>query len=238
MILFIGDTHGDFKNVNHAISQHNPTAVVFVGDVGAYDKLEKLIISGTEVYWIPGNHEFEDPSDYTNLAESKWGENNISGRVVEINGVKIAGIGGTFNRKIWMPPENPLYETYQDWDDDNQHKEYYETKRLDVAGAIYFDDYLKIMVLQADILVTHEAPSCHPYGFTAIDDLAQSMGVKRLFHGHHHDNLDYTSDENRLGFKPHGIGLCGVTNENGVVVIPGKMDEERREARMAKKVNK
>jgi cytosine/adenosine deaminase-related metal-dependent hydrolase len=42
--------------------------------------------------------------------------------------------------------------------------------------------------LRADILVTHEAPSCHPYGFAAIDALARAMGVVRSFHGHQHDD--------------------------------------------------
>jgi Icc-related predicted phosphoesterase len=39
--------------------------------------------------------------------------------------------------------------------------------------------------------VTHEAPSAHPHGWQAIDELAQMLGVQLVVHGHHHQNIDY-----------------------------------------------
>ncbi|VEI47159.1 diadenosine tetraphosphatase [Actinobacillus equuli] len=46
---------------------------------------------------------------------------------------------------------------------------------------------------QADILISHEAPRPHPQGFAVINQLARKMGVRKIFHGHHHDNFDYKS---------------------------------------------
>lgn len=50
-------------------------------------------------------------------------------------------------------------------------------KELMHLSTIFWDIYEKLWEQRADILVTHEAPSCHRNGFSAIDELAQSMGV-------------------------------------------------------------
>jgi len=67
---------------------------------------------------------------------------------------------------------------------------------------------------QADILVTHEAPSCHKHGFHEIDLLAQTMGVSHIFHGHHHQYYTAT--------LANGISLCG-TPISGVVDLSGEL---------------
>ena len=101
-------------------------------------------------------------------------------------------------------------------------------KELTHLSTIFWDVYEKLWEQRADILVTHEAPSCHRNGFTAIDELAQAMGVKALFHGHHHDCLDYRAWDEKLGFKAFGVGFCGITDETGRIVQPGDFDEARR----------
>ena len=55
-------------------------------------------------------------------------------------------------------------------------------------SSIWWEDYEALFDQKADILVTHEGPSCHRFGFKPIDDLDFALGVKRLFHGHHHTN--------------------------------------------------
>jgi hypothetical protein len=42
---------------------------------------------------------------------------------------------------------------------------------------------------KANILGGHEAPSCHPCGYSEIEELAQAIGAKMVEHGHHHDCL-------------------------------------------------
>ena len=77
---------------------------------------------------------------------------------------------------------------------------------------------------QADILVTHEAPSAHPHGFSVLDELGQSLGVSAVFHGHHHDCLDYRAQRRRLGFATFGVGLRGITDMHGRVLRAGELD--------------
>ena len=82
-------------------------------------------------------------------------------------------------------------------------------------STIFPDDYERLVKQRADILVTHEAPSAHPHGFAAIDDLARSLGVKKTFHGHHHDQLDYSAERTRLGFDAFGVGFRGIFDQDG-----------------------
>ena len=94
-------------------------------------------------------------------------------------------------------------------------------------SSIFPEDYFHLVGQRADVLVTHEAPSVHPYGFGAIDDLARSLRVNKAFHGHHHDCLDYSRDQGRLGFEAFGVGLCGVTDINGACIQAGRFDYKR-----------
>jgi hypothetical protein len=84
---------------------------------------------------------------------------------------------------------------------------------------------------RADILVTHEAPGYHPYGFEILDTLAQLMGVKAVIHGHQHDALDSSNRWAQQGFKSYGVGLRGITavDEDGVaaILVAGELDDDR-----------
>ena len=48
----------------------------------------------------------------------------------------------------------------------------------------------ELATLQADVLITHEAPGYHDHGFKELDSLARRMGVRMTVHGHQHDNID------------------------------------------------
>jgi predicted phosphodiesterase len=98
-------------------------------------------------------------------------------------------------------------------------------KLLKHLSTIFPNEYDALSELKADILVTHEAPSCHPNGFKYIDILAQKMGVKTMFHGHHHDSLDYSEFRTELGFEAHGVGFRGITDMHGQRVLPGTFDK-------------
>lgn len=71
---------------------------------------------------------------------------------------------------------------------------------------------------KADILVTHEAPSCHPFGYSEIDELAQAMGAKMVVHVHHHDSLDYRSEWPTLGFEAYGVAFRSIMAIDGSVI--------------------
>ena len=63
---------------------------------------------------------------------------------------------------------------------------------IKARAAIWWEDYERLYGQQADILVLHEAPGSHLYGFAVLDELAEAMGVKLIVHGHHHENYDAT----------------------------------------------
>lgn len=91
-----------------------------------------------------------------------------------------------------------------------QPKALFQTEILHLS-SIFPADFLRMASLQTDVLVTHEAPSCHPYGHAGIDHLARSTGAKLVIHGHHHDSLDYSGDRERMGFACVGVGFRGIT---------------------------
>lgn len=269
MILMFGDTHGYFKHVLPVVEAEKPEAIIFLGDLQAQRPLElelDTVLDKTEVWWIPGNHDTDSRKDYDNLFESKLADRNLHGRVVQIAGVRIAGLGGIFRESVWYPqlsativPRYPNYESFIDADMEaerwkeyrrqsrgtmseeewRQHQQKLATgwkpnlpspplvgKALTHRSTIFWNTWMELHGQLADILVSHEAPSCHPHGFAAIDELAQSMKVKFTFHGHHHDRLNYTEHEERLRFSAHGVGLRGVTNMYGEMIRSGQLDDK------------
>lgn len=231
MIYFFGDTHGCFDHVLDVVGRDHPAAVVFLGDLQAQRPLEielASILDKTEVWYIHGNHDTDSEADYDNLFGSALADRNLHGRVVEIDGLRIAGLGGIFRGQVWAPPGEWLHERPEDFTarcgKGNLWRGGLPRKH---RSSIFPSDYFNLVGQRADILVTHEAPSAHPHGFDAIDELARSLGVSKAFHGHHHDQLDYSSQRERLGFDAFGVGFCGVSDANGRVVRSGDFDEAR-----------
>lgn len=253
MILMFGDVHGNFGHVLPAVITEKPVAIIFLGDLQAQKPLEKEladVMGLTEVYWIHGNHDTDSRADYENLFNSALSDRNLHGKVTEIDGLKVAGLGGVFRSAIWYPRHDPeAAPLFDDFDayiksetEAERFKKYSKTNKGGVAdralsqaligkalthkSTIFYDDWLNLYGQRADILVTHEAPSCHPYGFVGIDVLAQSMKVKYSFHGHMHDRLNYQKDHERLGFSAHGVGFCGVTDMYGGMIQAGDFDDK------------
>lgn len=228
MILFFGDPHTRFGHVLDAVMRHRPAAIVLLGDIQARRPLDvelASILDLTEVWFIHGNHDTDNDLYYDNLFGSQLADRNLHGRVVEIAGVRVAGLGGVFRGQVWMPPQPWNYLTPQAfatrcgkgnlWRDGVPRKH---------RSTIFPSDLAALFSTQADILVTHEAPSAHPHGFSVLDELGQSLGVRTVFHGHHHDRLDYRSHRQRLGFATFGVGLRGITDMHGQVLRAGELD--------------
>lgn len=250
MIFFLGDVHGCFEHVIDAVSKHRPAAVVFLGDVQAQVPLEHAlaqILDMTQVWWIHGNHDTDCPREYCNLFESALADRNLHGRVVEISGLRVAGLGGVFRGEIWAPPADANFHHYSEYQEHlaNQRDRFragqpgksqnaeprFNGRLLKHRSSIFPDVYVELYGQPADILVSHEAPSCHPHGFAEIDVLARSMHVKASFHGHHHDRINYEACWPSLGFQAHGVGFCGITDHYGGLVRIGEFDELRRQRR-------
>jgi len=129
------------------------------------------------------------------------------------------------------PPGEILHESFEALEYSERNKPAVKAYRNERArkhrSTIFPDEYFKLVGQSAEILVTHEAPSCHPHGFEAIDELARSLGVHTAFHGHQHDRLDYTGHRERMGFDAYGVGFCGITDQDGNIICAGDFDEQR-----------
>lgn len=259
MILMLGDVHGDISHLPALVAEVKPAAVIFLGDIESpvpFQEFVEEITALTEVWWIPGNHDTDTPENYVNLFESSLADRNLHGRVVEIAGVRVAGLGGVFRGQVWYPPEAPALLSFEDLVAQKfRHKKALtaaEVARLKYQkpspaiadlvregqlrkhrSSIFYADWYALHGQQADILVTHEAPSCHPHGFGEVEALGRSLGVKYAFHGHQHDNLNYRSFDEPFGFKAYGVGFRGVTDMHGRCIFPGAFDKQRQ-GRMGK----
>lgn len=242
-----GDTHGRFEHVIEAVLEAHdrgcpPDALIFLGDLECaqplHIELQEIIGLGLNVWFIPGNHDTDSNSSWNALTSGNMADRNLHGRVETISGEKVAGLGGIFRSRIWAPPAEPNFRSYDAWRKDLMKKR--PTRDWGLAEAteerrhkttifpVVFDCLAK---QHADILVTHEATSCHPYGWEAIADLGRQMKVKWHFHGHLHDNQDYSAHFDRLGFQTYGIGYRGITEldlDSGQVTVirPGDYDDQ------------
>lgn len=118
MIYFFGDTHGGFEHFLDMVGLDHPAAVVFLGDLQAQRPLDiKLasILDKTEVWYIHGNHDTDSEDDYDNLFGSTLADRNLHGRVAEIDGLRITGLGGIFWGLVWAPPGEWLHERPEDF---------------------------------------------------------------------------------------------------------------------------
>lgn len=251
----LGDVHSSFKHLLPIVRELKPTAVIFLGDLDLERPFElevAEIMKLTELYFIHGNHDTDTADKYDFLFNSSIADRNLHGRVVEIDGHKVAGLGGVFRQKIWWPKDSTdadsKFDNYKSFIDSELMASHWQEirrkkalgitscvpespalvgKRLTHRSTIFFDDWLHLYNHKAEILVTHEAPCSHPYGFAGLSELARGMKVKRSFHGHHHDRLDYSAHTKKLGFEAHGVGFRGVSDQNGVLIKPGDFDYQR-----------
>lgn len=242
MIYFLGDVHGRIGHVLPAIRRDGARSahVIFLGDIDAprpfEEEIRPLLDAGVGVWFIQGNHDTDQPSNWDNLQDSM--HRSLEGRVVEIEGVRVAGLGGVFRGEIWYPDrgvaanEAPVIRNYEEFftyqktkTPPRLHNSIKNTgNALKHCSSIFPDTYDQLGNQKADILVTHEAPSCHKYGFQTLDLLAQVMGVRTLFHGHHHINLDYPGCEQSLGFHAYGVGLRAIIDMRGRWIAGGQSE--------------
>jgi len=201
-LMFFGDPHGDFAPVIAAVERLRPEAIVLLGDLQARQPLHVelgSILELTEIWFIHGNHDTDSAGDYDNLWGSELATRNLHGRIVEIAGYKVAGLGGIFRSKIW-DPRRPIEEAaFQSSDAMRRTMKREERWRDGISrkhrSSIFPADYQQLLRSgPSDILVTHEAPAAHPHGWQVIDELAEKLGVQLVVHGHHHRCIDYVGE--------------------------------------------
>lgn len=231
-IWFVGDVHGEFRYLAQTLLQTEmrPRWIAFVGDIDIDHRPFRKILEPLRrfdprlgIAFIHGNHDADSHQHWEMLHDA--GEAVVlHGLVANLSGVWVAGLGGHFLEQIWMPPASPAFASkqaamsrgvFQYRGGQRSSPEYH--------AAIYPNDLDRLAAERADILVTHEAPSCHPRGFEILDDLARRLGVVRSFHGHHHDDLtaEYAQHRSRLGFDAIGLRCCQIKNGLGEEIFEG-----------------
>ena len=222
-IFFVGDPHGKYEHICTAVEQHRPDAVVFLGDMDLPAPLEQVlapIMALTDIWWIHGNHDCDAEAYYRHLFQSGLGDRSLHARVVTVAGVRIAGLGGVFRGQIWNPnaPQvEPLTrEAFLQKQPKRSRKGNAQTGGLVLrhTATIFPEDHQTLMQQRADVLVTHEAPSCHRNGFKVLDDLAEALGVHTHFHGHHH--LRYTGTVGKT--RVEGVHEAGIVDLSGSTI--------------------
>jgi hypothetical protein len=151
---------------------------------------------------------------------SELADRNLHGRVVTLPcGTRMGGLGGIFRGAVWYPkdPQAPKFRNREAHTDQTPSQDRWQGGvPLKHWSSIYPDDVAQLAMLQADILITHEAPGYHEHGFHELDELARRMGVHTTVHGHQHDCIDSSARWAAQGFRSYGVGLRGVMALDGL----------------------
>lgn len=231
-LWILGDVHGGFEHIGAALRQAElagalPRWLVFLGDVelvegSLQESLAPLRTAcpALRVAFIHGNHDADEHGNWERLHDAGDAV-PLHGRVVDLDGVKVAGLGGNFLGRVWAPPMAPVMATRREATHRHPNlvrRGQQHSPRL--HGAIYKDEVDALARQRAHILVTHEAFSCHHHGWEALDRLAQDLRVVRAFHGHTHEDRteEYRTHYGRLGFEAVAVGFRCIKNGLGEVV--------------------
>jgi len=227
-LWFVGDPHNDFSTVELALDRarqngSSPRWVILLGDQDLVDRsLAKVterfkrIQPSVNVAFIPGNHDADTHEKWSLMMDSGDAK-PLHGLSVHLDGINVAGLGGNFLGRVWYPPAEPVFRNRAQAFGGRPVR---QKPSPSLSGAIYPDEVASLAKFRADILVTHEAPSCHHHGWEVFDDLARSLRVKRLFHGHTHDDNSaaFKLERNRMGFEVVTVNSRSIKNGLGEIV--------------------
>ncbi len=169
MLLFVGDPHGNLVTVKETVFFLKSEVIFFLGDQCLENPID-LILSNISslVYFILNNHNSDHPH---------WPENHLSAweqclncKTVEVGGQKIAELGGVFIEGIWHLHTGVKWKNRECYIHHTPPEHRFKNRLL--LGhwtSIFPEDFKKLLnVGNADILITHQAPECHQYGFKGI----------------------------------------------------------------------
>lgn len=257
--IIFGDPHCGFDAIGEVadrIDPSRPPVCIFLGDFGFADRdrsikvpgqrpeqypfqdgrkadeiLRPLAEQGCRILHIRGNHDLDDEVQYGAVISSRILQpGHLNLRVVEVGGIRIAGLDGVFGSP-WNPdgeekgiPNSRRGDTRRQFIDNTPgywHKDDPERLKgpklfkhplesqpglqMGHRKYIFPEDIAYLRTLKADVLISHEAPKSPVLdeGFSIIGRLAEEMGAKTVIHGHHHK--DYSS-ETAAGIEVIGVG--------------------------------
>ena len=204
---------GNFPPILRACAALEPGTLILLGDCDLHvplrDKLAPLFTLGWDVRWI-GNRDTDTEALYDNLV-ADFPEGDFSGKVIEIGGLRIAGLAGVFKPRVWHPrPEEPRgmiepprFNTRVEFLASLKPSERWRSGLpLWHRDTIFPADFSVLAKQRFDVLISHEAPSSHRHGFAVIDRLAEVGAARLIVHGHHHEFYTAT--------LPNGIHVRGL----------------------------
>jgi predicted phosphodiesterase len=218
-IIVAGDPHGNFSPILRACGAQEPGTLILLGDCELRMPLRQMLAppfdAGWNVRWILGNKDAETEAVFDNLAVD-FPAGDIGGKVIEVAGLRIAGLGGVFKPRIWCPDEPPHFNTRHEFLASLGADELWRGGLpLWHRDSIFPEDFAALASQRFDVLLSHEAPSSHRHGFAAIDQLAATAGARLIVHGHHHQS--YTAQ------LANGINVRGLS-----VAEPWMLDVPQR----------
>ena len=206
----LGDIHGDFASVRRVMRQHPEIGFwLSVGDVADASGRYEAIVA--PVYWIHGNNDNFDAIASGDLPPDL--HHIPSGTLIEVGGLRVAGLGGTFAPTWYETPSADL-----------PHPKKSTAKATELADKRrhFVRDEVEACTRLADVdvFMTHEAaspfrafpggPSTAPRagrgpdaGKRQINAVLTAMRPRLHLFGHHHR----FSDEIREGVRSVGLDL-------------------------------
>jgi Icc-related predicted phosphoesterase len=216
----LGDIHGAFADARRIIERHpDVPAWLCVGDIasddGAYESL------GAPVYWIHGNNDNFDAIAANTLPPDLLHIRN--GTAVEVEELRIAGLGGTF-APTWYETApgalpHPVKGTAK------------ATAQADKRRHFVREDVEACLRLRGvDIFLTHEAAK--PFrafandrgpdaGKEQVNEVLRAMQPRLHVFGHHHR----FSEQPREGVRSLGLDLV---SRSYVLIDTRTLDYEHR----------
>ena len=206
-LVFAGDPHRNFTPILRACAGLPAGTLVLLGDCDLPAPLAEVMApvldAGWDVRWILGNHDTESAAAYDHLTSASG---DLGLQVSQIGDLRIAGLPGVFRPRVWvpLPGEGPAsFQTRADFRAALRPGEAWRGGLpLWHRDTIFPEDFDRLSAERFDILVAHEAPSSHPHGYGAIDDLAARCGAALIVHGHHHHSYSAT--------LPNGVRVRGL----------------------------
>ncbi len=200
----VGDIHGDFEALDRVMASHPEVAFwLCPGDLP--DENGEYPRPRAPLYWIKGNNE-----DFDFVAAQPSGSGTIpnlfyipNAHAVQVSGLTIAGLGGTFAPTWYDKPATDLRRLTAR-DDRRRHFVQEEVEACKALSGV-------------DVFLSHEAPRPFPLarvkdaGKTQINEVLSAMRPRLHLFGHHHR---YTAAERQ---HVPSIGLAVVSDSYLVV---------------------
>ena len=211
MLVFYGDPNGEYGELFTFIEVNglaNIEGIFLLGDLCAPFPLEELL--GPEIaektWFFPGERDSEQQEWMENLV-AMW-DRNLHAKIVEAGGYRVAGLGGVFRDEVWHPAKGTRWESRSQLQEHTPPRaKFHNWLPLRHWASIFLEDYERLLGLgKADILLSHEAPSCHWQGFAEVDELGSMLQAQWIIHGHQHISyLGHIFQDNNSSIQVVGL---------------------------------